>query len=113
MSQNIKEKADDLEKKGLRMQPHVVALVQDSSNLDQGSCFYAVISRDIYFAVSTAMIAVDICMKTFFVFDVKYPDSARSTWLFLQRAVYEIGTQQDNTATKVLQLLSDLHCADR
>lgn len=110
MSHYITEKADKLEQKGLRLQPHVVATIQDPNNLDGGCCFYAVLSRDIYFGVSTAMIAVDICLKSFFVFDVKFPDAAKSTWLFLQRAVYEIATHQDNSGTKVLQLLSDLHC---
>lgn len=110
MSQYIKEKADNLEKKGLRLQPHVVAIVTDPSNIDNGSCFYAVISRDVFFAVSTAMIAVDICLKSFFVFDVKFPEASKSSWLFLQRAVYGIATPDDNTGTKVLQLLSDLYC---
>jgi hypothetical protein len=111
MSEYIREKAENLEKKGLRLQPHVVALVQDTSQLENGCCFYAVITKDIFFAVSTAMIAVDICMKSFFVFDVKFPDAAKSTWLFLQRSVYEIITEHDSSGTKVLQLMSELHCA--
>lgn len=110
MSEYIKTKADNLEQKGLRLQPHVVAIVQDPSNLDNGCCFYAVMSRDIYFGVSTAMIAVDICLKSFFVFDVKFPEAAQSTWLFLQRAVYGIATAKDSSGTKVLQLMSDLYC---
>lgn|SRR6218665_1819061 len=111
MSDYIGKKADDLEQKGLCLQPHVVAVIEDPSNLDSGaSCFYAVISRDIYFGVPTAMTAVDICMKTVFVFDVKFPDAAKSTWLFLQRAVYEIDSHQDSCGTRMLQLLSDLNC---
>src|SRR6218665_2751409 len=96
MSEHVRQKADNLEQKGLRLQPHVVAIVQDSSNLDNGCCFYAVLARDIYFGVSPAMIAVDICLKSFFVFDVKFPEAAQSTWLFLERAVY--GMQQPRTA---------------
>lgn len=108
LSEHIASKANNLEQKGLRLQPHVVALLQDPNNLESGSCFYAVISRDIFFGVATAMMAVDICMKSLFVFDVKYSDAAKSTWLFMQRAVYEIATPKDNSGAKVLQLLSDL-----
>src|SRR6218665_961439 len=59
MSEHVKQNTNNLEHMGLRLQP------QDPSNLDNGCCFFAVLSRDIYFGVSTAMIAVDICLKRF------------------------------------------------
>src|SRR6218665_1452710 len=69
MSEHVKQKVDNLELKGLRLQPHVV---QGPSSLDNGCCFYAVLSRDIYFGV---------CLKSFFVFEVKFPEAAQSTRL--------------------------------
>jgi hypothetical protein len=52
--------------------------------------------------------AVDICLKATFVFKLSYPPAARSAWLFLQKAVYDIATEYDSIPIKVLSLMSDV-----
>jgi hypothetical protein len=71
-----------------------------------GDVVYAVIQSNLYFEVPTVMSASDICIKGCFVLNVAYSHGAKSSWLFLQRAVYEIKTAHDEKTSRVLQLLA-------
>jgi len=53
------------------------------------------------------MEAVDICMKSAFVFGVDYPCTSNSSWSFLQKAVYGLTSQFDRISSKVQELLTD------
>jgi len=49
---------------------------------------------------------VDICFKASFVFGLKYPEPAKSSWTFVQKAVFGIISSQDFSSNKLLELLS-------
>ena len=38
----------------------------------------------------TALAAVDICFKSFYIFDTHYPPECAPTWQFFQSVVYEL-----------------------
>ena len=49
--------------------------------------------------------AVDICFKSFYVFDVQYPKACAQVWEFLQSCVYEIpGPVRSSVQTMRAQL---------
>ncbi|XP_028254199.1 uncharacterized protein LOC114450898 isoform X2 [Parambassis ranga] len=46
--------------------------------------------------------AVDLCFKSFYVFDTNYPKECQPTWEFLQHCIYEINGQE-SSAVKFLR----------
>lgn len=94
------------------MQPHVVILSDELTVLSRSKA-YACIHSSMYFQAASVMEAVDICMKSTFVFGVQYPVAANSCWLFLQKAVYGISSRFDRLSSKVLELLSDLNASQK
>ncbi len=101
----LKEKALFLQKYNLTLGPHVVVLVHDD-NISTGT-FYCVVQEGLVHKVSSLLEAVDIALKASFVLNVKYPDAAVSSWVFLQRIVFGIETRFDDISTKLNALLID------
>jgi len=62
----------------------------------------------LFYEVSTVVEAVDICLKASFVFGLKFPEPAKSSWTFVQKAVYGITSSSDFSSNKLLELLSSL-----
>jgi len=105
----LEEKAAHLQRYDLNIQPHVVVLSSDDLPvLRDGSASYAVVSGKLRYKTSSTLKAVDACMKAAFVFGIKFPEAARSSWLFLQKALYGISTKFDSAPSKVLELMSEL-----
>lgn len=94
---------------GLTLQPHVVVICEDIDKLDAvgGSVSSAVIQSNLFYELPTVLSALDTCIKACFVFNLGYAAGAKSSWLFLQRAVYDITTKYDDVTSKALQLLAD------
>jgi hypothetical protein len=109
MEAHLADKAERLGKKLLKFQPHVVCLCEDLVRLGQrDACVsYAVVDSHVYYEASTLLEAVDICIKAAFVFGIEFPPGARSSWLFLQRAVFGIITDFDSVTSRVLELVTD------
>jgi hypothetical protein len=105
VGQVIKEKATFLATYNLRIGPHVVILVHDD-NLSTAS-FYVVIQGGLLYKVSSLLEAVDIAIKSSFVFNIQYSACAVSSWLFLQRMVFGIELAADAMSTKLNALLID------
>ena len=53
------------------------------------------------------MEAVDVCVKSTFVFSLLYPQAAHSAWSFVQRSVYGLSSGYDRLSSKVTELLTD------
>ena len=97
-----------LNKKGIHLQPHVVVLCNDVEDIDDGKYVaFSVITSDLIYEMPTVVAAVDVCLKCTFVFSLQYNAAARSSWLFLQHAVYGIETKQDKFCCKVKQLIAE------
>jgi len=69
---------------------------------------YAVIQGGLFYEVTSVMEAIDICLKSSFVFNLKYPEPAKSTWTFIQKAVFGICSSTDFSSNKLLELLSSV-----
>ncbi|XP_063391922.1 uncharacterized protein LOC134677386 isoform X3 [Cydia fagiglandana] len=91
-------------KKGLTCQPVVICVGPDVENITE---FY-VNFDDVTYQLESLLKAVDICFKTFHVFDIKYPRESIQPWMFIQRYFYEIHTPQDHTFPSVATLIADL-----
>ena len=94
---------------GLSLQPHVVVICDDTDKLDTvgGSVSYAIVQSNLYYEMPTLLAAVDTCIKVCFVMNPKYSAGAKSSWLFLQKALFDIHTDDDQCGSKVLQLVAD------
>jgi len=93
---HLKTIADNLRQKGLRLQPHVVVICEDLSDIGSPNCVaFAVITSELFFEVNSIMSAVDSCFKACFVFNIHICQASQSSRLFLQRAVYDISTPHD------------------
>ncbi|XP_063370220.1 uncharacterized protein LOC134658468 [Cydia amplana] len=91
-------------KKGLTCQPVVICIEPDVENITE---FY-VYFDDVTYQPESLLKAVDICFKTFHVFDIKYPRESIQPWMFIQWYFYEIHTPQDHTFPSVATLIADL-----
>ena len=81
--------------------PHVVCI--DSGSLAD-SPSYVVLGTNLFYKVSSIPRAVDLAFKSTFVLDLQFVTPARSSWIFLQRAVYGIETEHDILTTRVIGL---------
>ncbi|KAJ8049921.1 hypothetical protein HOLleu_02887 [Holothuria leucospilota] len=48
---------------------------------------------------STLLKGVDICCKSFYVFDVEYPKECQSTWEFIQKFFFKLGQGKEKSVT--------------
>jgi hypothetical protein len=66
---HLKTKEDDLRQKGLRLQPRVVVICEDLSDIGSPNCVvFAVITSEL----NSIMSAVDSCSKACFVFNIHF-----------------------------------------
>lgn len=66
--------------------------------LDNFTSFYVVING-IQYSARSAPEALDTAFKAFFAVDIKYPDPAKSIWLFIQKVLYNIEHDYDKFGT--------------
>jgi len=112
MNQHLQFKADFMVSKHLKLQPHVVVVLNGKSDTDlfKASCaYYACINSSTYYETASLLEAVDVCFKSTFVFSLEFSPASKSSWTYLQRAVYEITTDYDQMGSKVLELITDTH----
>jgi hypothetical protein len=84
------DKAIDERKKralkyGLTVQPFVVIVGQ----LTNITARYVYING-IRYKIENVLHAIDICFKSFFVFDIEYPMESRQLWTLLQQSIYKL-----------------------
>ena len=94
-------------KSKIQLQPHVVVLTNDITEIDSCAA-YAVVSSKVFYAASLLLEAVDVCMKATFVFGLQFPITSNSSWVFLQRGIYNLNSRFDFVPSKVNELISDV-----
>ena len=89
------------------LQSHVVVVSALGTDL---ACMpaYAIIGPKLYFRLDTIAHAVDVVLKSAFVFDVEYTAAARSCWTFIQKAVYGLMSDSDIISNRLQELLSSI-----
>lgn len=83
--------------------PHVLVLSDSDTNDVK---VYAVVQGNLYYEARSVFDAVDICLKSAFVFGLSYPMPARSTWTFLQKAVFGISCSSDHCSTRLSEVIA-------
>jgi len=73
-----------------------------------GAHAYACMHSTVYYEAASVLEAVDIAFKSSFVLGLEYPPAARTSWSFLQKAVYQLSHRFDKIPSKVHELMSDL-----
>lgn len=89
--------------RGVTRQPQV--LVLGASMLAEDCAYYCIIDDTIY-QLDGLLKAVDVCFKTFFVYNIEYPVPCRSVWTFIQRAIYGIQTPFDALSPRVIDIMA-------
>lgn len=98
------EKLNKSLRTGERLQPYMIFVETDS----QVTSFYVIINK-FYYRVESALKAIDICFKSFFVFNLKYPIQCEQIWYFIQKYFYEIITKFDKNVQSVNSIVNDLN----
>ena len=111
MEVHLRQKAEMLKSKvgALTLEPHVVVIASDAEELWLQPT-YAVIGPQLYYRVDSIPQAVDLIIKACFLFDVNFPAAARSSWIFIQRAIFGIVATDDIVSSRTQELLSSVHC---
>jgi hypothetical protein len=79
-------------------------LCQDLVRLGESeSCVsHAVNDSHVNYEASALLKAAYVCINATFVFGIEFLPAARSSWLYLQRAVFNIITDVNSVASRVL-----------
>jgi len=95
--------------KSVKLQPYVVVLASGAEGLvtQQVDGYYACLHSDIFYCCASLVEAVDVCVKSTFVFGLMYPPAAHSSWSYLQRAIHGLSSSYDRISSKVMELITD------
>ncbi|XP_025201441.1 uncharacterized protein LOC112598971, partial [Melanaphis sacchari] len=80
----------------LTVQPYMVFVGPELGTQDrlEVSSFYVVINQN-FFKLESALKAVDICFKSFFMLHLNYPTESEQIWQFIQQFFFKINTKFD------------------
>lgn len=98
------EKSNKALRTGERLQPYMIFVETDS----EVTYFYDIINK-FFYKVESALKAIDICFKSFFVFNIQYPTQCEQIWFFIQTYFFNIVTKFDKTCSQnVNSIINDL-----
>lgn len=86
-----KEKIDFMYKKGLTVQPYIIVVGPNLSNIH---AFYVIIDSKNY-QLATLLDALKFCFQTYFILDVKYTPESEHLWFLLQWELFNIISEKD------------------
>lgn len=98
--ERLKEK---LRKQGLTLQPLII-LAGPLAKIDKAY----VCVNDILYSVDSVLDAIDLCFKTFIVFDSAYPVKSEKYWTVIQKSIYEIDFPTDSTYRSANVLIGEI-----
>ncbi|KAB0799883.1 hypothetical protein PPYR_07763 [Photinus pyralis] len=64
--------------------------------------------NEVLYEVECPLKALDICFKSFFVFNASYPASCEQCWVFVQKKIYNIETETDPSFISTNSVYSDI-----
>ena len=77
-------------------QPYVIIAGEDLTKIKHA---YVCVDRTLY-TVSSVLQAVDICFKSFHIFNLIYPIESKHIWLIIQKSFYKFRTQYNEILSK-------------
>ena len=80
-----RKKAAALNAKHLHLQPLIIIINEDLAKLGDStaSSYHVAVQSDLCYEMGSLLEAVDLCLKTVFVFHLNYPTASQSSWLYL------------------------------
>lgn len=96
----LARRSEKLKKYGLSLQPLPV-IIGSSENFEK--CF--TILDTVIYEVENPLKALDLIFKIFCAFHMQYPPECEQIWTFLQRAVYDICTDNDKIHAETYELI--------
>ena len=87
------------------MQPYIIIVGQRDFEVNS---VYVCIDEIVY-EIPSLLKALDICFKSFHVFNAKYTPQSDHIWLLLQHGLYKFRTPYDNVVISVNELLNDMN----
>lgn len=101
MSLKLEERAQKIVTHSLTDQPNIFLV----GNLSQPRC---VVKINELYDTQTVLQAVDLCFKSFFVLNAKYPPQCEYCFLYLQQFVYKLPRESKNFPNCVTAFHSDV-----
>lgn len=92
------------ESKSVTLQPYVLIVGESRFAIEE---VYLCIDNDTYL-MPDLLTAIDICFKTFQVFNAQYPAQGEHLWLLIQKGLYKLETQWDPKISLISQILNDI-----
>lgn len=96
LSQSPADLEDNIERQrtraavlNLTLQPFIIFVGLDASSIN---AYYVCIDKTLY-KIESALKAIDICYKCFFVLHACYPKECQQIWLLIQKCLYEMTTK--------------------
>lgn len=102
--QSLEEHIDFLKGKGEPIQPFILALGEPKT-LNISKCWLFLDGHLMPF--SNFCRAIDICFKSYHLFNVEYPLPSRTFWIFIEQYFYNIAKNY-KTVSKVSVLLDEI-----
>ncbi|XP_075148254.1 uncharacterized protein LOC142229060 [Haematobia irritans] len=104
LQSKIKNTIDYYFKNKQTLQPIICGIGQSHTNFNELFVYYG----NIFYKVANHVLALDTCFKLFNVLDLKYPDSCKNVWLFLQQHIYEIVVDDSEKTPILVTILNDI-----
>ncbi|KAL6419292.1 hypothetical protein ACFW04_013932 [Cataglyphis niger] len=75
----------------LTLQPFIIFVGHDDNSIN---AYYVCIDKILY-KIESALKAIDVCYKCFFVLHICYPKECQQVWLLIQKCLYKMTTEYD------------------
>lgn len=80
---------------GATIQPFIAFVGQDLQSIS--SCYVRVNQR--FWCFEDPLIVLEVCFKTFFVFNCNYPKECYDSWLIVQQLLFKLHTPHDKSTS--------------
>lgn len=97
-----------MKEKDLKVQPFIIVVGPEINEPDN----FLVIIDDQQYETSSALKAIDICFKSYHVFNAMYPFPSNHLWYLIQRSFYKFETPFDKPISSILDILSATNYAE-
>jgi len=77
------------------IQPYIVFVGQEINLI---SCCYVRINEK-FWCFEDPLKALEVCFKTFFVFNCKYPKECYDSWLIIQQLLFQMNSEYDKSTS--------------
>ena len=99
----VQTRRDSCKKRGITLQPQLfVAGAGGDDNV------YVVKIEQLTWVFQKVVRAIDVALKSHFVFDLQYQYETANAFIFLQRQLYKIQLPTDKLGTKLRSFINDL-----